>query len=41
MLAEGAMAFQPHYWHWLAAVSGSVLGYLLGIGWYRWRGDIG
>ena len=41
MIAEGALAFQPHYWHWLAALGGAVLGYTLGTAWYRWRGDIG
>jgi hypothetical protein len=40
MIAEGAFAIQPHYWHWLVAVAGAAVGYLLGGGWYRWRGDI-
>ncbi len=40
ILAEGALALQPHYWHWLVAVGGAVIGYTLGTGWYRWRGDI-
>ena len=40
MIAEVALAIQPHYWHWLAAAAGAAVGYLLGDGWYRWRGDI-
>jgi hypothetical protein len=40
MVAEGALALQPHYWHWLVAAGGAGVGLLLGSGWYWWRGDI-
>lgn len=30
----------PHPFHWLSALGGAILGYLIGRLWYRWRGDI-
>ncbi len=41
VLAEIALGTRPHPLHWLSALVGAVLGYLLGWLWYRWRGDIG
>lgn len=35
-----ALDAQPHPWHWAAGLMGAVIGYFIGWGWYRWRGDI-
>lgn len=41
VFAEIALGTRPHPLHWLSALVGAVLGYLLGWLWYHWRGDIG
>jgi hypothetical protein len=30
----------PHPYHWLSALGGGVIGYLVGWWWFRWKGDI-
>ncbi len=35
-----ALDAQPHPWHWASGLIGAVIGYFVGWGWYRWRGDI-
>ncbi|HEY64648.1 MAG TPA: hypothetical protein G4O02_08755 [Caldilineae bacterium] len=38
--AEMVLSTYLHPVHWLTAGGGGLLGYLAGMGWYRWRGDI-
>lgn len=30
----------PHPYHWLAALTGGLIGIPIGWLWYRWRGDV-
>ena len=40
LAAEGFFYLRPHWWHWLSALAGSILGYVLGMAWYHYRGDV-
>lgn len=40
LVARIALYTSPHPYHWLSALGGGVVGYLVGWLWYRWKGDI-
>jgi hypothetical protein len=40
VLGKIILAARPHPIHWLSAILGGVLGYFLGLLWFRWKGDI-
>lgn len=40
VLGKIILESRPHPIHWLSAIIGGVLGYFLGLLWYRWKGDI-
>ncbi len=40
LFAEAALSTHIHPIHWAVAAGGAALGYLIGLAWYRVRGDI-
>ncbi len=40
LFAETALSTRIHPIHWAVAAGGAALGYLIGLTWYRVRGDI-
>ena len=40
VVGELMLIWQPHPWHWLSGLGGSVVGYFAGWQWYRHFGDV-
>lgn len=40
LFAEAALSTRIHPIHWAVAAGGAALGYLIGLAWYRVRGDV-